>query len=337
MISDKMPLEARREYRKWRFLMDRSRMPDFYKYQNNEIKTIIDSIFEKSTDLEGFARTIMSMKSALNNPDAFDKWVKNEEIEFKKPPTQEAKNGGGEAGMPGGGFRYEFQGDPRNIFAQFFDGGAGGGDPFSGMFELRNGTGMDDMHGGGDVKKADQRQDPAVQYELAVTLENINKGCNKKMKITRKVLNPDGQSTRTEDKTVTIKIKPGCKSDTEIIFPKEGDQHPGRVPADIVFVIKDKLHPKFKREGQDIRYVHRISAKDAFCGTTISVPTLDGSNYSLPLVDVVKPGTIKRLPHMGLPNPKNPSVRGDLIVEFDIQFPSTVNSTQKELIRNALS
>ena len=25
-ISDKMPLEARREYRKWRFLMDRSRV-----------------------------------------------------------------------------------------------------------------------------------------------------------------------------------------------------------------------------------------------------------------------------------------------------------------------
>ena len=26
MISDKMPLEAKREYRKWRFLMDRSKV-----------------------------------------------------------------------------------------------------------------------------------------------------------------------------------------------------------------------------------------------------------------------------------------------------------------------
>ncbi|PAV90893.1 hypothetical protein WR25_24199 isoform A [Diploscapter pachys] len=238
-----------------------------------------------------------------------------------------------------------------NIFAQFFGGGAGGGDPFSGIFDhggsaggfFMNGNGMDDMHGfgfpgaGGHGRRAGQRQDPTVQHELAVGLEDINKGCTKKMKITRKVLNPDGQSTRIEDKVLTINIKPGWKSGTKITFPKEGDQHPGRVPADIVFVIKDKLHPKFKRESQDIRYVHRISLKDALCGTTISVPTLDGSNYSLPLVDVVKPGTIKRLPHMGLPNPKNPSVRGDLIVEFDIQFPSTVNSTQKELIRNALS
>ena len=39
--------------------------------------------------LEEFARIIMSMKSALNNPDAFDRWMKNEDIEFKEPPTQE--------------------------------------------------------------------------------------------------------------------------------------------------------------------------------------------------------------------------------------------------------
>ena len=53
----------------------------------------------------------------------------------------------------------------------------------------------------------------------------------------RKVLNPDGQSTRVEDKVLAVNVKPGWKSGTKITFPKEGDQHPGRVPADIVFVI----------------------------------------------------------------------------------------------------
>ncbi|PAV68331.1 hypothetical protein WR25_12970 [Diploscapter pachys] len=32
----------------------------------------------------------MSIKPMLNNPDAFDKWMENEEIEFKEPPIQEA-------------------------------------------------------------------------------------------------------------------------------------------------------------------------------------------------------------------------------------------------------
>ena len=40
--------------------------------------------------LEEFAGIIMSIKPVLNNPDAFDRWVKNEEIEFKEPPIQEA-------------------------------------------------------------------------------------------------------------------------------------------------------------------------------------------------------------------------------------------------------
>ena len=39
--------------------------------------------------LEEFARIIMSIKPALNNPDAFDKWMKNEEIEVKELSVQE--------------------------------------------------------------------------------------------------------------------------------------------------------------------------------------------------------------------------------------------------------
>ena len=37
-----------------------------------------------------FARAIMSIKPVLNNPDAFDKWMENEELEFEEPPIQEA-------------------------------------------------------------------------------------------------------------------------------------------------------------------------------------------------------------------------------------------------------
>ena len=39
---------------------------------------------------EEFARAIMSIKSSLDNPDAFDKWLKNEEIEFEEPSIQKA-------------------------------------------------------------------------------------------------------------------------------------------------------------------------------------------------------------------------------------------------------
>ena len=76
------------------------------------------------------------------------------------------------------------------------------------------------------------------------------------------MLNPDGRTVRMEDKILTIDIKAGWKAGTKITFPKEGDQTPNNVPADIIFVIKDKPHPMFTRDGSDIKYKASLSLKD---------------------------------------------------------------------------
>ncbi|CAF5115237.1 unnamed protein product, partial [Rotaria socialis] len=79
----------------------------------------------------------------------------------------------------------------------------------------------------------------------------------------RKVLNSDNRSTRIEDKVLTIDIKPGWKQGTKITFPREGDQTSTTIPADIVFIIKDKPHPTFRRDGSDIIYTAKITLKEA--------------------------------------------------------------------------
>lgn len=102
------------------------------------------------------------------------------------------------------------------------------------------------------------KQDPPVIHELRVT-EEIYSGCTKRSKISLKRLNSDGSGYRTEDKILTIEIKKGWKEGTKITFPREGDETPTSIPADIVFVIKDKDHPKFKRDGSNIIYTAKIS------------------------------------------------------------------------------
>lgn len=99
-----------------------------------------------------------------------------------------------------------------------------------------------------------------MEHDLYVTLEEIYHGCVKKMKISRRVQQPDGTSKK-EDKYVSISIKPGWKSGTKVTFQKEGDQSPGKIPADIVFIIRDKPHAMFKREGSDLRYTARLTLK----------------------------------------------------------------------------
>lgn len=80
------------------------------------------------------------------------------------------------------------------------------------------------------------------------------------MKISRRILQSDG-TPRKEDKLVNIAIKPGWKSGTRVTFQKEGDQTHGKIPADIVFIIRDKPHQLYKREGSDVRYTARLSLK----------------------------------------------------------------------------
>lgn len=136
-------------------------------------------------------------------------------------------------------------------FASFGMGGMGG---FPRSFNTRG-------HGG----RLEKKQDPPVTHDLRVSLEEVLSGCTKKMKISRKRLNPDGRTTRTEDKILTVEVKKGWKEGTKITFPKEGDETPSNIPADVVFVVKDKPHPVYRRDGSDIIYPAKITLKEVRC------------------------------------------------------------------------
>lgn len=278
---------------------------------------------------------------------------------------EEGLKGGipGSTGEQGGSnFTYQFHGDPRATFAQFFGSadpfGAffAGGDP-SRLFESQNifMGGDDDIYAqmqgnaggmgpGGAFRSQSfnaqpnrkrQAQDPPIEHDLFVTLEEVDKGCVKKMKISRMSM-ASGQP-RKEEKVLNITVKPGWKAGTKITFQREGDQTPGKIPADIIFIIRDKPHALFRREGSDLKYTANISLKQALVGTTIKVPTLQGEQITLNTHgEIIRPATTKRIPAKGLPYPKEPNRRGDLLVNFDIRFPASLDPNTKELLNDLL-
>lgn len=263
---------------------------------------------------------------------------------------------GGGAGGAGGRTYHYASADPRATFAQFFGtdnpfemffnmgdaqsvGGGGGGGHFSNVEfgGFPGGINMSSMGGmgGGEPRRTKAKtQDPPVEHKLNVTLEDVLKGCTKKMKITRKVA--QGNMERKEDKVLTINVKPGWKAGTKITFPREGDQNQHSIPSDIIFIIQDKPHKLFKREGADIIYTAKISLKEALTGVRISVPTLEGDEIQVRLSDVVNPKTTRRISGRGLPHPKDPTRRGDLIVHFDIAFPHSLTEAQRTWIASNL-
>lgn len=269
-------------------------------------------------------------------------------------------NAGGQ-GQGGGKFHFQFGSDPYKTFDNFFH--TSNGSPFDNIFNMAGGgpsvydvdDGFYSYIGGtrnnpgrhqsnrphphqphGRQAQQPKRQDAAIEHDLPVSLVEVLKGTVKKMKINRKALHSDGRSYR-EDKVLTICVKPGWKAGTKITFPREGDQSANAIAADIVFIIKDKPHPLFTRDGSDIRYTHKISLKEALiCNTTIKIPTLENEMVNLPINEIIKPNTTKTIAYKGLPHTKEPTKFGDLIVSFDIEFPSTLSPESRRLIEEAL-
>lgn len=181
-----------------------------------------------------------------------------------------------------------------------------------------------------------KKQDAPVVQDLPISLEEVLNGTEKKMKINRKALRDDGRSSR-EEKVLTISVKPGWKAGTKITFPREGDQSLNAIAADIVFVVKDKPHELFERDGANIKYTHQISLKEALsCDTTVRIPTLTGETVKLAVNEIIKPETVKVIPSRGLPHTKEPSKLGNLIVSFKILFPDYLSPLSRQKLDEAL-
>lgn len=243
------------------------------------------------------------------------------------------KNGGGGPGRgPGGGGPGMNFRTPEDIFAEFFGGGGmddmfgRGGGSFGGMP-----GGFGGMPGRSSMRSNGPRKDQPIENTLSLSLEELYTGVTKKMKISR---NAGGKSV---SEILEIEIKPGWKSGTKITFPEKGDERPGFIPADIIFIIGEKGHPIFRRDGGDLIYTAKLSLADALCGTTISIPHLDGTTVSVPITDVVSPGsTVKILKGKGMPITKAPGTFGNLIIKFEVAYPRSLKPEQKDIIRAAL-
>ncbi|KAL1196164.1 DnaJ protein ERDJ3B [Cardamine amara subsp. amara] len=237
------------------------------------------------------------------------------------------------------GFRY-YPRDAEDIFAEFFGasgdvfGGGGGG---GGRYSENGGSRFRNAEAGSqnNRKTPVNRKAPAIESKLGCTLEELYKGGRRKMKISRVV--PDGfGKPKPVEEILKIDITPGWKKGTKITFPEKGNQEPGVTPADLIFVIDEKPHSVYKRDGNDLIVDKKVSLLEALTGITLSLTTLDGRNLTIPVLDIVKPGQEIVIPNEGMPISKQVAKRGDLKINFEICFPSRLTSEQKTDLKRVL-
>lgn len=334
--------------------VDRNATPEDLKkaYRKQALKWHPDRNPNNKEEAEEKFKDIGEAYSVLNDP-------KKKQIydQVGEEGLRGQASGGFNAGGAGGGGRTYFTFmNAEDIFKQFFGNENPFGFGFSNMGSGRQGTrvrfasGIPDTnaengmsgftftnmggtaHEDGDSYMGNmhpQQMEP-IQRPLHCSLEELYTGKKRKMRIIRKRLNPDGRTTYDDVKILEINVKPGWKAGTKITFEKEGDEIPGVVPGDIIFVVTEKPHPRFKRSGNDLIYTNPITLKQALLGFTIEIETLDKRTLRIPITKIVHPGYSHTVPNEGMPISKGG--KGNLKVEFFISFPTRLNDHQRRLI-----
>lgn len=235
-----------------------------------------------------------------------------------------------------------FRFNPRNaddIFAEFFGFsspyGGGRSGMRSGSFGGIFGDDIFSSFGEGRPMSQGPLKAPPIERTLPCTLEELYKGTTKKMKISREIADASGITLPVEE-ILTIEIKPGWKRGTKITFPEKGNEQPDVIASDLVFVIDEKPHTMFTRDGNDLVVTQKVSLAEALTGYTIHLTTLDDRVLNIPINNVIHPNYEEVVPREGMPIPKDPSKRGNLRIKFNIKFPARLTSEQKAGIKKLL-
>ena len=244
------------------------------------------------------------------------------------------EGGVGGAGASPAGMHF----DPNDLFSQVFGKGFSfSGGPGATMFSFGGGESPQVFHtqrGGRMPPRHAPRQprplpkDPPITHDLKVDLGDLYRGVTKRVKVTRQRI---GLSTiaSAEEKTLEIPLKPWWKEGTKITFEGEGDQHPGRQAADIVFVLKIKAHDVFSMVGGTLQANVPVSLRRALSGGRLSFVDLGGRKLEIALTPPVQPGSSKTLSGYGMP--AKGGGQGDLQVVFDVRIPNLPPETKSSI------
>lgn len=180
-------------------------------------------------------------------------------------------------------------------------------------------------------------QQQVQQVQLQLSLEELYRGCTKRLKVTRHVLDAISEKSLPVQEVLELQVKPGWKEGTKVTFAGKGDElAPGGPSADLVFIIKEQKHQRFERRGNDLHTTLKVPLVAALTGGQATVQLLDGRAVHVPMHTPVNHGEVRIIRGEGMPISKEPGKKGDLHVKLEVVFPKQLSAQQKEMLLKIL-
>jgi DnaJ-class molecular chaperone len=143
----------------------------------------------------------------------------------------------------------------------------------------------------------------------------------------------DGTGSVPKTKTVEVKIPAGVTTGSRVrVAGLGGAGHNGGPAGDIYLRVTVKPHPRFERDGDDLRTEVEVPVYTAVLGGEVVVPTLTG-RVALTIPAESQSGKLFRLRGQGMPKLKSPSQRGDLLARAKIVLPTNLSEKEKDLFK----
>ncbi|HET7529856.1 MAG TPA: molecular chaperone DnaJ [Mycobacteriales bacterium] len=134
-------------------------------------------------------------------------------------------------------------------------------------------------------------------------------------------------------RTITVKVPAGVDDGMRLRLSGEGEIGPGGGPAGDLYVeIRERPHPVFTRDADDLHCQVRLPMTAAALGTSVSLETLDGPE-TIDVAPGTQSGAVLTLKGRGVPHLSRGEGRGALYVHIVVDTPERLDTEQERLLR----
>jgi len=178
-----------------------------------------------------------------------------------------------------------------------------------------------------------QKPPPIIQ-NIEVSFEQAYNGCTICINVEKWHIEHDMKIH--ESVPLYLNIPQGIDNGEIIIARDCGNVVSEELKGDIKFIVKVNNSEIFERNGMDLLYKRTINLKEALTGFSFEITHVNGKSLCLNNLKnrtIISPKYRKTIPNLGMV--RNGNV-GNLIIEFDVEFPEKLTEEQMEKIEEIL-